>query len=129
MLLKPEPQKKTLGAHKTSLTSGIKLTADFDAEAICRIIETSAASRVTKITFNGVEVIFDGHPLHEPESSHTRKEMDKERKTEEENAILQDELTTREDQLAHMLVENPVEAERLIEQGLLRGLTNGDEEA
>lgn len=98
-------------------TDNFKLSS----EEICQIVETSAKNGVALLKYGTLEVRFGKQTEAPPTSGEVQiaATPDKEisAQTHEQNtkdAIELDELTLREDAIAHMIVEDPVRAEEML---------------
>ena len=96
--------------------------SSFTAQELCTIIKGCAEGGVSKITFaNGGEIIFNvvKEPLVSTTFGQVTEELVTKQEQVQEQAILQDELRTREDQLEDMLINDPEQYEKLVEQQLI----------
>ena len=118
-----------MGADKRSAWS---------TEEICRILETGAKVGVQELTFNGLHVRF-GRPaenhapgpaqdLKIPSSAPSETAVSEEQHEKQtQDALEADELQLKEDRLAQLFIENPLEAERLLMAGELEDAEESDD--
>jgi hypothetical protein len=91
----------------------------FSAQELCTIIESCAKHKVCKISFaSGGEIIFNEQVPLQALTKTTVEQIQMQEKVQEQ-AILQDELQTRQDQLDLMLIEDAEQYEKLTTQELL----------
>lgn len=102
---------------------------------VVRIIETSAKCGVTVLKFRDLKVSF-GKPT-EPETvlpggpannsaAMVEAPTEQQLKTQDQNAFAKSELELREEQLAELAITNPLEFEKLLNQGELEDDTDTD---
>lgn len=109
---------------KTSLQSGTKSTAknDLQSQDICSIIDTCAKNKVTALKYGGLEISFLAETvipktvLSNPPDNDISEEQHVQNNTE---SFLKEEVMTREEQLALLLIEDPVRYEQMLEDGEL----------
>lgn len=108
-------------------------------EDVCSIIETSAKARVVELKFNGLHVVFgrtadkqvienNSYPfVHQAPAIPSVKDLTEDQHRQQtKEAIEADEVSLREDQLARLLVEDPVRYEQLISAGELTDVASAD---
>lgn len=119
------------------MRSGTATTAinkrPLSSEEACLIIETSAKAGVTELKFGDLHVRFgkpaeqivgmtivDPYPVHQAPQSPSVKDLTEEQhQNQTKQAIEAEEIRTREDQLARLLVEDPEAYEKLLRDGEL----------
>lgn len=109
-------------------------------EDACRIIETSAKTGVTELTFSGLHVKFGRLTENDvgltspfvqqaPRAPVSVNALTEEQHTKQATEALEmDELRLRQDQLAQALVEDPLKYEELLMQGELDDALDGADE-
>ena len=103
---------------------------------ICAIIKTCSENGVAQLKFGDLEIHFgkpetlhDDRPPAPPNHTRPATEIAATQKQIAKKSLLKDEVSLREDELALMVIENPMEAERLIMAGELNEeTTDGTEE-
>lgn len=98
----------------------------FTADELCRIIDSCASRGVQSFSLGGLELTFGAEPQFiQPELREVRRgkklslapEPDHEQN--EKDAVEQDELRTKEEQVAMLILEDPQEFERQLADGEL----------
>lgn len=125
-------------ALKKNLKSGTNYTSSqLTAKQICSIIKTSAKVKVRLFSYGDLRLEFgevsparDSWPVQNvlPTSPAEAALSDKEHEAQTKESIFIEELRLKEDTLEQMFIEDPLEAERLIESGELDE-DDGQEEA
>ncbi|MBL7716588.1 MAG: hypothetical protein JNL01_14080 [Bdellovibrionales bacterium] len=106
---------------------------------ICRILEVGAKVGVQELRFHGLHVRF-GRPAESlspgpalarpsiPSSAPPEKAISEEQHNKQtQDALEADELRLKEDRLAQLFIENPLEAERMLMNGELGDAEESDE--
>lgn len=92
-------------------------------EEVCKIIETCAKNKVYSLKCGPLELSFSpAKELSAPGPTIPASNPEKiiqEQQEEQKKAIEEEELDTREDQIADLLLTDPAKAEELMEQGEL----------
>lgn len=114
------------------MTSGtkpmeIKLKRALSSQEICHIIELCAKVGVRELRFHGLYVVFGtqfkNSDLTRPAAAHQSQsdtEISESQHEKQSQAALEaDEISLREDRLAQMFIENPLQAEKLLMNGEL----------
>lgn len=117
-----------------NLTSGTKPTTAIDklglsSDDVCAIIKASGDSGVTSLKFGYLQIEF-GKPIEQtrvdlvqsaptPPSNPDTEISDDARVMRDKAELVVDELKTRDDQVAQMLIEDPLRAEQLLLDGEL----------
>lgn len=110
---------------KKNSNSGTSATKNFpSAEEVCKIVDICARNRVAKLKFGPLLVVFDppewishtpapgpATPVQAPEN------VILEQQNEEKRSLEEEEINLREQQIAELLVSDPLKAEELMEQG------------
>lgn len=116
---------------KTNLRSGTKPTEanhkiNLSFNEVCDIIKTSAEHGVSTLKFGTLHLEFGRPPKQQPappvESANPlvnpEEEISDAQHTEQTKAQLErDEVSLREEQIAHMMIENPSRAEEMLANG------------
>ncbi len=94
---------------------------ELKTEEVCRILEACAKSGVSELMFRTLTVRFD-RPVEQtvvklPDTAPAQVRADQEKMAKE--SLLQDEIQVREDQIADLMITDPVTAEELIRSGEL----------
>jgi hypothetical protein len=104
-----------------------KSKSSLSAEEVCRILAQCARARVRVLQFADLYVRFDDLPgeiqvrgpenVKLPQVQHPDTEISAIQTQTEKQAILQDEIAIRQEQLTQMFIENPLEAEKMLLSG------------
>lgn len=93
---------------------------------MCRILKTSAQVGVSELQFAGLHIVFGGSPsdglavVPQPLSPYSVPAMTDEAHFQQtKEALIRDEVETREEQLATLLITDPFKYEQLLSQGEL----------
>ena len=135
--------RKKTKKPKTSSTNGTTPTepdkrTPWSTTEICRILEVGAKVGVQELRFHGLHVRF-GRPAEPiapgpaldqtiPSSAPPEKAISEEQHTKQnQDALEVDELRLKEDRLAQLFIENPLEAERMLMNGELGDAEESDD--
>lgn len=112
----------------------MKANPFLSAQDICTIVETCAKRRVAKLQFGALLVEFNpeagSRPSHQapgPAKPEASEEVIREQKTAEEAALTEEEIVTREEQIAELWLTDPLRAEEMLESGDLQPDTRLEE--
>ena len=126
--MKPKELKKNLGSATNSMKANEKIL--LTAEEVCIILKTCGEAKVAELQFGPLHVWFDKSvakivkeecpiPLPATEIAETQEIIAKE-------AHIEEEIRTREDQVAELWITNPQKAEEMVLKGELEEISNGD---
>lgn len=105
---------------KKSSPTGMRVMAKenfISGEEICKIIQIAAKSGVTKMQFGPLALEFGNPPKKSapgPAQPEVPENVSQEQQHEEEKALLNEELKTKEEQFSELWITNPLEAEKLL---------------
>lgn len=94
-------------------------------EEICSIIEACRNAGVTSMKCGPLELSFGKQTESPSEKPAVTEITDDQHEKSNEDALVQEELRTRQDQIDQMLIENPSLAEELVAQGDLEDDDDG----
>lgn len=99
------------------------------AEQVIEIIKVSADKGATSLKLGDLHIAFEVKPKESKQNQSEIVLSQAEHDAQTQNAVVQAELDTKEDQIDNMLIEDPARAERLIAMGDLNNVgTDGTDD-
>ena len=114
--MQQERSKKSLKPGMNSITKNFFVSV----EDLSKLIETCAKSGVSEFAFGELKIQFGRTPAPGPAIPDQAPEnVILEQKQVEESALLKEEILTKEEQIAELLISDPLSAEELMAEGVL----------